>query len=217
MCLFPLFVCLLVHCAVGVGATSEGDSRSLRNPRDSSGSGGGGGGGYWVGTTQPYFAALPTNLTILSGSTARLTCRVHLLGDRAVTWMRLQDFHILTVGQVTYTADDRFQVTHVAGGEDWTLHLRGARVADTGAYVCQVNARPRIARRVYLTVTDKEMLEGLLTHPSLNQGHLHTHIPGSPDRHIQIGSSLLLTCVVTHPPAAPPPPSRGTGGRPSAP
>ncbi|KAK8372591.1 hypothetical protein O3P69_013527, partial [Scylla paramamosain] len=111
-----------------------------------------------------------------------------------VTWMRLQDFHILTVGQVTYTADDRFQVTHVAGGEDWTLHLRGARVADTGAYVCQVNARPRIARRVYLTVTDKEMLEGLLTHPSLNQGHLHTHIPGRPPSALAWyrGGALLL-------------------------
>ncbi|XP_045106455.1 zwei Ig domain protein zig-8-like, partial [Portunus trituberculatus] len=205
MCLFQVFVCLLVYGAVGTSGAANEESAS-RGPRSTlDGGGGGGGGGYWVGTTQPYFAALPTNLTILSGNTARLTCRVHLLGDRAVTWMRLQDFHILTVGLVTYTADDRFQVTHTADTEDWNLHLHGATVADTGAYVCQVNARPRIARRVYLTVTDKAVLEGILTHPSANQGRLHTAIEGSPNRHIQTGSSLALTCSVTHPPPASPP------------
>ncbi|XP_050702869.1 zwei Ig domain protein zig-8-like [Eriocheir sinensis] len=165
-----------------------------------------GGSGYWIGKPQPYFAALPTNLTIVSTNSAMLTCRVHMLGDRSVTWMRLKDLHILTVGQVTYTADDRFQVHHEASTGDWTLQVRRAQVTDSGAYVCQVNASPKIVRRVYLTVTDKEMLESLLKQPSLHPDtQTHTHIPGNTHRYIQEGSSLSLSCLVKHPPLAPPP------------
>ncbi|XP_047489136.1 uncharacterized protein LOC125039340 [Penaeus chinensis] len=67
--------------------------------------------GWWLGRPQPYFADSPTNLTIISGQTAYLPCRVHMLGDRSVTWMRGRDLHILTVGLITYSADERFQVS----------------------------------------------------------------------------------------------------------
>ncbi|KAK3850842.1 hypothetical protein Pcinc_042478 [Petrolisthes cinctipes] len=71
-----------------------------------------GGTGWWIGQTQPYLASLPTNLTLMTGHTARLTCRVHSLGKKQVTWMRMRDLHILTVGRLTYTADDRFKVRY---------------------------------------------------------------------------------------------------------
>lgn len=51
---------------------------------------GGGGGGreeetWWQIPPRPYFAHTPANLTIISGQTAYLPCRVHMLGDRSVS------------------------------------------------------------------------------------------------------------------------------------
>ncbi|CAL4236059.1 unnamed protein product, partial [Meganyctiphanes norvegica] len=62
-----------------------------------------------VGRPQPYFSETPLNFSLIAGHTAYLPCRVHLLGDRQVTWMRGRDLHILTIGRITYTADERFQ------------------------------------------------------------------------------------------------------------
>lgn len=42
------------------------------------------GAGWWAGQAQPYLASLPTNLTLMAGHTAKLTCRVHSLGQRQV-------------------------------------------------------------------------------------------------------------------------------------
>lgn len=42
------------------------------------------GAGWWAGQAQPYLASLPTNLTLMAGHTARLTCRVHSLGQKQV-------------------------------------------------------------------------------------------------------------------------------------
>ncbi|XP_042235871.1 zwei Ig domain protein zig-8-like [Homarus americanus] len=157
--------------------------------------------GWWVGRPQPYFAGLPTNLTLISGQTAYLTCRVHMLGDRSVTWMRVRDLHILTVGRKTYTADDRFQVLHSAKTDDWTLQLQYTQPRDAGAYKCQVNSDPKIVRNVYLTVTDKRVLDGQLYRmPPTNKenGEYGTYILGGKERFLQAGSSLSLVCVVTH-------------------
>nr|XP_045596620.1 zwei Ig domain protein zig-8-like [Procambarus clarkii] len=164
------------------------------------------GSGWWIGRPQPYFAGLPTNLTLISGQTAYLTCRVHMLGARSVTWMRVRDLHILTVGLVTYTADDRFQVLHSSETDDWTLQLQSSQPRDSGAYKCQVNADPKIARNVYLTVTDKRVLDGQLHRsppfPGAT-GEYGTYILGARERFLQAGSSLSLVCVVTHTTAPP--------------
>ncbi|XP_068203762.1 uncharacterized protein [Palaemon carinicauda] len=118
--------------------------------------------GWWLGKPRPYFADSPTNHTVISGQSAYLPCRVHMLGDRSVTWMRGRDLHILTVGPVTYSADDRFQVLHSSETDDWTLHVQYSQPRDSGTYKCQVNSDPKIARNVYLSVTDKRYLDGNL-------------------------------------------------------
>ena len=48
------------------------------------------------------------NVTVVSGHLARLNCRVRNLGNRTVSWIRLQDLSLLTVGRYTYTSDLRF-------------------------------------------------------------------------------------------------------------
>ncbi|UYV80554.1 hypothetical protein LAZ67_19000572 [Cordylochernes scorpioides] len=71
-----------------------------------------------------------------------------------VTWIRRRDFHVLTVGTATYTADDRFQAVHMERSEDWMLQIRLAQVSDAGSYECQVNTHPLISFFVDLTVLD---------------------------------------------------------------
>lgn len=75
-----------------------------------------------------------------------------------VTWLRRSDYHILSVGMVTYTSDERFsavrgEVPTAAGGaggadgesggpEDWMLQIRGVAESDAGEYECHVNTQP---------------------------------------------------------------------------
>ncbi|XP_050714545.1 myotilin-like [Eriocheir sinensis] len=162
---------------------------------------------WWEGRPRPYFAHSPANLTVISGQTAFLPCRVHMLGDRSVMWMRGRDLHILTVGKVTYSADERFQILHSQETDDWTLQIQYTQPRDAGAYKCQVNSDPKIVRNVYLTVTDKRFLDGqLYKMPTTvkEQGEFGTHIVGGGTRFLQAGSSLALECVVTHTRGPPP-------------
>ncbi|KAF2349749.1 Immunoglobulin V-set domain [Trinorchestia longiramus] len=108
------------------------------------------------GLPHPYFSPTPTNISVVSGQPAYLPCRVHMLGDRSVTWMRMRDLHILTVALVTYSADERFQILHSDETDDWTLQIQFTQPRDSGAYKCQVNSRHKIARNVYLSVVGEK-------------------------------------------------------------
>jgi len=71
----------------------------------------------------PYFDyAGFRNITILVGNTAYLKCRVRNIGNKTVSWVRHRDIHLLTVGKVSYTSDNRFQSIH-DGDEEWILKV----------------------------------------------------------------------------------------------
>lgn len=55
-----------------------------------------------------------------------------------VSWVRRRDWHILTSGVFTYTNDERFQVAHTEGADDWTLQIKYVQKRDNGTYECQV-------------------------------------------------------------------------------
>nr|CAD7456580.1 unnamed protein product [Timema tahoe] len=57
---------------------------------------------------------------------------------RQVSWIRRRDWHILTSGVFTYTNDERFQVVHSEGGEDWSLQIKYVQKRDNGTYECQL-------------------------------------------------------------------------------
>lgn len=83
-----------------------------------------------------------TNVTVQLGGSAFLHCRVRNMGERTVspevTWVRRRDWHILTSGISTYTNDERFQVLHPEGSDDWTLQIKYVQRRDNGTYECQV-------------------------------------------------------------------------------
>ena len=55
-----------------------------------------------------------------------------------ISWIRRRDWHILTFGLLTYTNDERFQMLHAEGSEDWTLQIKYVQQRDNGTYECQV-------------------------------------------------------------------------------
>ncbi|XP_071532374.1 zwei Ig domain protein zig-8-like [Panulirus ornatus] len=92
----------------------------------------------------------------------------------------------MTVGRYTYTTDQRYQVIHSPGSKDWILKIKYAQVRDSGNYECQVSTKPVRSYVVRLNVFAPQ-----------------AEIVGAPDIHVDMGSTVNLTCVITHSPEPP--------------
>lgn len=75
-----------------------------------------------------------------------------------VSWIRKRDLHILTVGILTYTNDQRFQALHQEGSDEWTLKISSPQPRDSGTYECQVSMEPKISQAFRLSVIGKWLL-----------------------------------------------------------
>lgn len=76
-----------------------------------------------------------------------------------VSWIRKRDLHILTVGILTYTNDQRFQSLHTDGSDEWTLKVTSPQVRDSGTYECQVSTEPKISQAFNLQVVGECLIE----------------------------------------------------------
>ncbi|XP_018019853.1 neural cell adhesion molecule 2 [Hyalella azteca] len=103
-----------------------------------------------------------------------------------VSWIRHRDLHILSVGAVTYTSDDRFQVVPDQTTGDWAMRLMYARPRDSGQYDCQVSATPAYGRTFHLEVVEPQ-----------------AEVLRAPEMHVGVGSLINLTCVVPYSPETP--------------
>ncbi|CRK99609.1 CLUMA_CG012921, isoform A [Clunio marinus] len=126
------------------------------------------------------------DVTATVGQSAKLHCRVRNLGDRAVSWIRKRDLHILTVGILTYTNDQRYQSLHADGSDEWTLRITSPQPRDSGIYECQVSTEPKIslAFRLSVIVSRAEIL-------------------GNSEVFIKSGNDINLTCVAYEAPSPP--------------
>ncbi|XP_077290334.1 defective proboscis extension response 4 [Arctopsyche grandis] len=113
-------------------------------------------------------------------------CRVRNLADRAVSWIRKRDLHILTVGGLAYSSDGRFSSLHADGSDEWALRVASAQPRDSGIYECQVSSEPKISQAFRLNVVVSR-----------------AEIMGSPELFVRSGSDINLTCVVKHTPDPP--------------
>ncbi|XP_039751981.1 zwei Ig domain protein zig-8-like [Pararge aegeria] len=146
-----------------------------------------------------FDAATPRNVTALVGKSAYLSCRVRNLGNRTVSWIRHRDLHILTVGGYTYTSDQRFQATHSPQTDDWTLQIKWAQQRDAGVYECQVSTQPVRSFFVTLHVVDCDEIYQRM----FSDGVPSARILGGPDLHVDIGSTINLTCLIQFSPEPP--------------
>ncbi|XP_042883319.1 hemicentin-2-like [Penaeus japonicus] len=133
--------------------------------------------------TNAYFmTGNNTVITVQVGATAAMRCQVFDVAEHeTVSWIRRRDHHLITVGANTYSNDERFQVTFSEKLQDWTLHVHYAQPRDAGVYECQLSAHPPM---------------GVFT--TLNVIEAIAEIVGGPERYVQKGSAVRLTCVLRH-------------------
>jgi len=136
----------------------------------------------------PYFDNATTgDVQVQLGDIAYLQCHVYNLGKRTVSWVRKRDWHILSTGQFTYTNDDRFQVLHKKGSNEWSLQIKSVQERDRGTYQCQVTTKQgSLSKQIRLDILVPEAV-----------------ILGSQEYHIEDGSTINLVCIiknVTSPP-----------------
>uniref|UniRef100_A0A182J1H6 Ig-like domain-containing protein n=1 Tax=Anopheles atroparvus TaxID=41427 RepID=A0A182J1H6_ANOAO len=143
---------------------------------------------YWENhLVQPYFDnSSKREVTAIAGQTCQLHCRVKSLGDRAVSWIRKRDLHILTVGILTYTNDQRFQSLHTDGSDEWTLRITSPQARDSGVYECQVSTEPKISQSFRLNVVVSK-----------------ANILGNSELFVKSGSDINLTCEALQSPQPP--------------
>ncbi|XP_012162407.1 lachesin [Ceratitis capitata] len=135
----------------------------------------------------PYFDTSATkNVTSLVGKTAHLNCRIKNLGNKTVSWIRHRDLHLLTVGESTYTSDQRFTSIYNKLTGDWSLQIKFPQIRDSGIYECQVSTTPPVGYTMVFSVVEPI-----------------TSIPGGPELYIDMGSTVNLTCIVKHLPDPP--------------
>ncbi|XP_025261749.1 hemicentin-1 [Camponotus floridanus] len=133
-----------------------------------------------------------SNVTVQLGGTAFLHCKVRNLAERTVSdaeisWIRRRDFHVLTSSMFTYTNDERFQVLHPEGSDDWTLQIKYVQDRDNGTYECQVSRST-----------------GILSHfVNLNIVIPEAFILGGEEHHVDVGSIISLVCIIEKSPTPP--------------
>lgn len=128
----------------------------------------------------------PQNVSALVGKTAFLTCVVrNLKPTQRVSWVRHRDVHILTAGEQTFTSDQRFSAKHNSDDE-WVLVIKYIQERDAGIYECQIPTQPPQSYPINLNIIVP-----------------HVRIQGSPDLHVDRGSTINLTCVISHSPEPP--------------
>ncbi|KPJ10371.1 Hemicentin-2 [Papilio machaon] len=119
-----------------------------------------------------------------AGSAINLVCIIE-----NVSWVRRRDWHILSSGLLLYTNDERFQVLHGEGSDDWILQIKYVQKRDNGTYECQKVASGgggTLSRRVELRVLVPEAF-----------------ILGAEEYHVDAGSAINLVCIIENSPAPP--------------
>ncbi|EDW18368.2 uncharacterized protein Dmoj_GI13191 [Drosophila mojavensis] len=131
----------------------------------------------------------PTNMTVQAGSSIHLNCRISLLQDKTVSWVRRSAqneenaLDLLTVGLNAYTGDKRYKM-EFQYPNNWRLKIINVKKDDEATYECQISTHP----------------------PRVIQINLHVNAPkvmivdeyGDPlqEKYYEIDSTLQLSCVV---------------------
>ncbi|XP_014251944.1 fibroblast growth factor receptor 3-like isoform X1 [Cimex lectularius] len=153
----------------------------------------------WNIAFDPVFESSDVSVSAAPGETALLPCKVRNLGDKAVSWMRRRDLHIISFQSYIYTADSRFKVAHRLDDPDsWNLQINNITFNDDGVYDCQINTEPIMKRPVRLSVTERpQKIEPEIREMKDDSGVYGTEgtmILGQKERFIKVGSTLTLTC-----------------------
>ncbi|XP_055350715.1 uncharacterized protein LOC129597248 isoform X2 [Paramacrobiotus metropolitanus] len=97
---------------------------------------------------------LPANFTIEKGNPVELPCRISNQGKNMVSWVKYNNrhFHVLSVGDILLTEDERITLSKNEGPSDWALTITKVKLSDSGVYECQIGTSPKLGRNVTLHV-----------------------------------------------------------------
>lgn len=124
-------------------------------------------------------------LEVPLGGSVHLNCRVGMLHDKTVMWLRRNTDRVslLTVGANPYSSDPRLSV-RFQYPNNWQLHISPVQREDEGLYMCQVSTHPPRVLTTNVTVLA----------PDLKVVDEHGH--SVHDRYYKTGSTVELTCRV---------------------
>lgn len=155
----------------------------------------------------PYFEDEKyTQVTAHVGSEALLNCRIIMLKDKTVMWLRnsTESAQLLTVGPALYAGDNRIAVKFQYPN-NWRLSMNPVKISDAGLYMCQISTHP--PRTIFTNLT---VLPPVIT---INGDETHD----IKDRFYKAGSSIKLSCIISEqyksilptkaPPVTPVPPT----------
>ncbi|XP_037040996.1 uncharacterized protein LOC119077793 [Bradysia coprophila] len=130
------------------------------------------------------------NVTAQAGSIAYLNCRVSLLQDKTVSWVKRRPIddklNLLTVGMQTYSGDIRYSV-EFQYPNNWRLKIADVNKSDDGLYECQVSSYPRpLALLINLTIVVPEVIIA------------DEHGTLLVDKYYEVDSTIQLVCIVRH-------------------
>lgn len=108
--------------------------------------------------------SLPNNCQLSFEKPGQLACVLMLMlflffGNFQVTWIRHRDVHILTVGEYTYTTDERFVGRHTQETDEWVLIIKYVQERDAGIYECQIPAATPKSYPVNLNIVGECLYE----------------------------------------------------------
>ncbi|XP_026326013.1 uncharacterized protein LOC113234760 isoform X2 [Hyposmocoma kahamanoa] len=135
----------------------------------------------------PYFEEEKlTHMAVHIGAEAMLSCRVSMLKDKTVMWLRntTDSAQLLTVGPGTYAGDSRVKVKFQYPN-NWRLSMNPVKATDAGLYMCQISTHP--PRTIFANLT---VLPPLIT---INGDQTHE----MKDRFYKAGSSIKLSCIIS--------------------
>nr|XP_037874521.1 uncharacterized protein LOC101741259 isoform X2 [Bombyx mori] len=135
----------------------------------------------------PYFEEEKyTQVTAHVGAEALLNCRVVMLKDKTVMWLRntTDSAQLLTVGPAPYTGDSRIAVKFQYPN-NWRLSMNPVKRSDAGHYMCQISTHP--PRTIFTNLT---VLPPVIT---INGDDSHD----MKDRFYKAGSAIKLSCILS--------------------
>lgn len=124
---------------------------------------------------QPVFHPVNTDIRVVEGGTAFLQCRVSFLGPHhLVSWLRVRDMTVMSVGGLVFSSDSRvsvtflptsnqehmsqlevgisFDLTHNTDSPFPSIQIENVGVGDSGQYQCQVNTDSTLSVTLVLTI-----------------------------------------------------------------
>ncbi|KAH0955295.1 hypothetical protein HN011_002645, partial [Eciton burchellii] len=137
----------------------------------------------------PHFEGESSNITVQAGASVILDCRISLLQDKTVSWVRRHEsgekMSLLTVGQHTYTGDSRYTI-EFQYPDNWRLRIKHVNSSDEGQYECQISTHPPkfIHVNLHINAPSVQIVDAL----------------GEPlrDKYYEADSTIELLCVVRH-------------------